>query len=161
MIDKSKISIQTIKTAGEDIQIERLSELTFYAPAVHGNYKMQAVCMVAIVLNWRKKIVMRRIALLLAGSIPARLHNMAGCFKKGRDKRRSIGQNLLMEKNETHYFNIHTKQWTEIDKTVPNRKTLRAIKKANKLELKLCKLVAEYRRLVVSHTSAEVCSKSS
>ena len=38
MIDKSK----TIKTAGEDNQIECLSELAFYAPAVHGNYKVQA-----------------------------------------------------------------------------------------------------------------------
>ena len=83
----------------------------------------------------------------LCHSCHKKKHNMAGCFKNGEDKRRSIGGRNLIEKNKTHYFNIHTKQWTEIDKTVPNRKTLRAIKKANKLELKLCKLVAEeYRR---------------
>ena len=40
-------------------------------------------------------------------------HNMAGCFKQGKDDRRNKGIQSLAKINKTHYYNRYIKQWIE------------------------------------------------
>ena len=40
-------------------------------------------------------------------------HNMAGCFKTGKDSRRNKGIESLTKINRTHYFNRYCNEWKE------------------------------------------------
>ena len=49
----------------------------------------------------------------LCRSCHKKRHNMAGCFKKGKDKRRVKGIKSLNKLNKTHYFNRYINKWVE------------------------------------------------